>query len=42
VLAEALRTNPDLTLEALASHGLIAGLPDRETLLARLRAAGLP
>jgi TolB-like protein/class 3 adenylate cyclase/Tfp pilus assembly protein PilF len=42
VLAEALRVNPALSAEALSRHGLFSRLPGLETLLARLRAAGLP
>ncbi len=42
VMAEALRVNPALSAEAVAGHGLFAGLSDLEPLLARLRAAGLP
>jgi adenylate cyclase len=42
VIDEALRVNPELSAEAVSRHGLFSRMPGVETLLARLRAAGLP
>jgi TolB-like protein/class 3 adenylate cyclase/Flp pilus assembly protein TadD len=42
VIDEALRVNPELSAEAVSRHGLFSLMPDVESLLARLRAAGLP
>jgi adenylate cyclase len=43
VLGEALRVNPDLSVEALRHHSAtVAMTPDLEAFLAQLRAAGLP
>jgi adenylate cyclase len=43
VLGEALRVNPELSVEALRHHSdIVARTPDLEAFLAQLRAAGLP